>query len=160
MLPLRRVQQFMVSHEILGQTLMALQRFGAEGYEGLVLWLGTVANNVATVERAFVPSQHAIAGDEGMGYLVTSDTLFELNVSLSQSGLRLLAQVHSHPGAAYHSHADDKYAIVTEDGGLSIVVPNFGDAADPTSWAHYRLERDYWRRIPSEELAQLLKIAL
>jgi hypothetical protein len=35
------------------------------------------------------------------------------------------AQVHSHPGEAFHSKADDRWAIVRHEGALSLVVPNF-----------------------------------
>jgi hypothetical protein len=39
--------------------------------------------------------------------------------------LGLAAQVHSHPGRAFHSEADDAWASVRHEGALSVVVPNF-----------------------------------
>jgi len=73
--------------------------------------------------------------------------------------LRLIAQVHSHPGEAYHSRADDRYAIVTAEGGFSLVVPDFGDApADPTAWAVYRLDQGAWRELSIVEARAILKV--
>jgi hypothetical protein len=37
-----------------------------------------------------------------------------------------VARIHSHPGDAFHSAADDSNPVITFDGGLSIVVPYFG----------------------------------
>ena len=40
-------------------------------------------------------------------------------------GVRLVAQVHSHPREAFHSLADDRWAIPRQVGALSIVLPYF-----------------------------------
>lgn len=45
--------------------------------------------------------------------------------SLRSRDEKLLAQVHSHPGAAYHSPGDDDGATSFHDGFISIVVPEF-----------------------------------
>jgi hypothetical protein len=37
-----------------------------------------------------------------------------------------LARIHSHPGDAFHSAADDANPVITFEGGISIVVPFFG----------------------------------
>ena len=56
--------------------------------------------------------------------------LLRLKNRLDQSGLCLLAQVHSHPGAAFHSSRDDLNAASPWPGFISIVVPNGGWIAD------------------------------
>jgi hypothetical protein len=72
----------------------------------------------------------------------------------------LIAQVHSHPNEAYHSEADDEYAIVTAEGGLSFVVPNFGKAPlDPTIWAIYRLTQGEWRGLNMNEAKLLISMS-
>ncbi len=59
---------------------------------------------------------------------------------LYERRLTLLLQVHSHPGEAYHSSTDDRFPIVTINGGLSIVVPDFGFGSfSIDDWAVYRL---------------------
>src|SRR5207253_2960750 len=111
-----------------------------------------IKDDVAIVHVALTPPQESISSERGVGYFVTGDTLFQINKILSDRGLRLIAQVHSHPGEAYHSEADDLYAIVTTEGGFSLVVPNFGDAAaEPRSWANYRLVDSEWHRITADE---------
>ena len=124
-----------------------------------MLWLGDIEAHAANVQQAFAPSQHGIAGEDGLAYFVSGETLFELNRDLAASGLRLIAQVHSHPQEAYHSEADDRYAIVTAEGGLSLVVPDFGHAeAHPATWAVYRLNGGSWRHVPERDARALLEV--
>jgi len=49
---------------------------------------------------------------------------FWLKLASTESGIRV--QVHTHPGAAFHSSTDDEYPIVHTPGFLSLVIPNFG----------------------------------
>lgn len=37
-----------------------------------------------------------------------------------------VARIHSHPGDAFHSPADDANPVISFEGGISIVVPFFG----------------------------------
>jgi hypothetical protein len=108
-----------------------------------------------------MPPQQPIRSESGVGYFIEGETLFHLNQALAGSSLRLIAQVHSHPSEAYHSDADDRYAIVTAEGGLSLVVPNFGKApVDPTIWAIYRLTQGEWRELDSAEARLLIKMSV
>ena len=138
-----------------------MRQFGAQGWELLVLWLGETESQggIANVRTAFIPKQKPIAGEEGVGYFITGETLFHLNRGLAETGLRLIAQVHSHPTEAFHSEADDRYAIVTANGGFSLVVPNFGNApADPAAWAVYRLQDREWRELRADEVRSVFQI--
>jgi proteasome lid subunit RPN8/RPN11 len=138
-----------------------MRKVGDQGCELLVLWLGESdpALRKATIAVPFIPKQRPISNESGIGYFVSGEELFELNKSLSETGLRLIAQVHSHPGRAYHSEADDRYAIVTKERGLSLVVPNFGRApADPRTWAVYRLIDARWTELTSSECSVLFEM--
>lgn len=155
---LSTVKQIFVTRSAIESTLKAMRHFGSHGYEVLVLWVGHIdsATGTARVAQAFVPDQKPISGEDGVGYFVSGDTLFKLNRALSETGLRLIAQVHSHPGEAYHSEADDRYAIVTADGGLSLVVPDFGHVpALLTAWAVYRLRDRKWCELLESEVRAL-----
>ena len=141
--------------------LRTMQQFGAHGWEVLFLWLGEVdeTDGVATVTDVRAPQQSPITSENGVGYFVGSETLFHLNRELSESGLRLIAQVHSHPQEAYHSDADDRYAIVTAEGGYSFVVPFFGHVPpDPTLWAFYRLIDGVWTELREKARVDLLRL--
>jgi hypothetical protein len=138
---------------LLEQTASVLQRFGAEGNEGFLLWVGDIKGTVGRVRGSIVPPQNSIQSENGVGYFVTGDTLFAVNRYLSEHRLRLLAQVHSHPTEAYHSEADDAYAIVTAEGGFSVVVPYFGRGpARIEDWAVYRLVGAHWTRLALHEV--------
>ena len=153
------VQSVTIDRTVVDTTISALRKFGTRRLEGLVLWLGNVEFDKARVVRAFIPDQHPLSSEDGMGYFVGGETLFELNRALAQTGLRLIAQVHSHPEEAYHSAVDDRYAIVTADGGFSLVVPNFGQApANPDSWAVYRLSQGDWQELTLQEVRNLFKV--
>lgn len=143
---MQKVLKVHVPNSIVFQTANSLRKFGERGYEGLVFWLGHIEETSCSVEKVMTPPQQSIRSEEGVGYFITSETLLEMNKFLSASGLRLIAQVHSHPGSAYHSPADDRYCIVTVEGGLSIVVPDFGSGpADLYKWAFYRLTQGQWK---------------
>ena len=152
--------KFILQSGVLGETIEALRVYGSQGCEGLVLWLGrTNSDETCLVETAFLPPQNSIKSEDGVGYFVTSETLLALNRLLAETGLRLLAQVHSHPGRAYHSAADDQYCIVTVEGGLSLVVPDFGfGPADLSEWSIYRLKKSRWVRLSGGEVKSMFEL--
>ena len=155
------VERVVIASDVVSSTLETLKAYGEHGFEGLVLWLGEIERGAAHVSRAIVPEQEPISNETGVGYFVDGDTLFRLNRALSLTGLRLIAQVHSHPTNAYHSEADDRYAIVTAEGGFSFVVPNFGNAPlDPTVWAIYRLTGGEWREVNHKQAATLISMSV
>lgn len=153
---LQNITTVCVPEDVIDETWRALRAFGSKGCEGFVLWLGSLSSASATVEVAFVPAQSSIRGEDGVGYFVTSETLFELNRELHRSGLRLLAQVHSHPTEAYHSSTDDAYAVVTAEGGFSLVVPDFARGKPRlATCAVYRLQGARWRELTRLESNQI-----
>ena len=160
-IPANAVRHVRVSRSVIENMLESMREFGSHGWELLVLWLGEIESGTgrATVRQAFVPKQKPITSEDGVGYFVGGETLFQLNRDLSETGLRLIAQVHSHPREAYHSDADDRYAIVTAQGGLSLVVPDFGFAPpDPASWAVYRLHGQDWLEVQTKEMQSLFEV--
>ncbi|WP_263379547.1 Mov34/MPN/PAD-1 family protein [Granulicella paludicola] len=155
------IEEVTVARDVVAATLETLQAYGKHGFEGLVLWLGEVSGRTAFVTRALVPDQEPTKSEDGVGYFVDGETLFRLNRVLASSGLRLLAQVHSHPTNAYHSEADDRYAIVTAEGGLSLVVPNFGKAPfEPCAWAVYRLSGGQWKHMEHSQAQNLIRVGI
>lgn len=158
-LALSNVNEFVISPGILEKTLVSLREYGARRLECLVLWLGNVEESRALVTGVLVPQQESISSEDGVGYFVNTQTLFLLNKALNETGVKLLAQVHSHPTEAYHSDADDQFAIVTAEGGLSLVVPDFGRVApDLSLWAVYRLTDGFWRELNESEVRRLFSV--
>lgn len=157
---LAQVELLELAEHVLDQTHDVLRKYGQHGYEGLVLWVGSVRGTVARVEQVVVPEQNPIRNESGVGYFVEAPVLFKLSKHLESSKLRLLAQVHSHPTDAYHSDTDDRYAIVTENGGFSLVVPDF--AVRPMKLdecAIYRLRGGRWDELTADEVRGAFHIA-
>jgi hypothetical protein len=125
----------------------------------LVLWAGTIDGSAAAITRVVVPEQNSIRNESGVGYFVEQQALFQLSQFLRNEKLRLIAQVHSHPTEAYHSDTDDRYAIVTEEGGFSLVVPDF--ARHPMALdicAIYRLMRGSWIELEDAIVRDLFSV--
>lgn len=153
---LKDVSRVILDQRIVTKTLEVLQAYGKRQFEGLVLWVGSISENEAKIEDVWVPPQRSIREERGVGYFVSSDALVEISRKLREKGVRLIAQVHSHPGRAYHSEADDAYAIVTTNGGFSLVVPNFGFCPEKiTNWAVYRLNGANWIIMTTQEIDQV-----
>jgi hypothetical protein len=153
---MKHIAKVHVSSALVSETVSTLRRYGDHGCEGLVFWVGRMDGTSCHVEQVLNPPQQSIKSEEGVGYFITSETLLNLNKFLSSTGMRLIAQVHSHPRDAYHSAADDRYCIVTVEGGLSIVVPNFGSGpASLLGWAIYRLSQGRWHQLPKRSIKEL-----
>ena len=89
-----------------------------------MLWSGVQQGGSFTIRTATVPRQRAIRSADGVCVVVEGEALHQFNVETYRRGERFIAQVHTHPGRAYHSEMDDRYAVVTSPGGLSLVVPD------------------------------------
>ena len=117
-----------------------LRKAGLKGYEAVVLFAGTPEENSFFIKKLYIPFQTSYKGPEGLMFRVDQKELLILDDWLYDNNLSLFCQMHTHPGEAYHSIADDRNCIVTTTGGISIVIPDFARAPiDPTIWAVYRL---------------------
>lgn len=152
---LSAVRDFFVPLDLVDHTLTRLRRAGRSGYEAFVLWGGQVDPEDSSrfqVTDSYLPEQSTMSTDSGLLVVVDGEALFRVNRAFHERGLILAAQVHSHPTDAYHSQTDDAYPMVTLDGGLSGVVPDFGagglDRLD--DWAWYRLAGSgEWKQLDS-----------
>lgn len=142
--------------------LQAYQHFrvrGELGCEGVALWVGRAAGTVFHVSDIVIPAQSGINSDEGLAYVVETQALHRLNVWLHKEDLRMIAQIHSHPGEAYHSETDDLFPIVTTAGGFSLVVPYFGRGLPSLSQcAAYRLGDEGWRKMSHAEVGETFQV--
>lgn len=136
------VDEFVVPLELVDQTLGPLQKAGRKGYEAFVLWGGRLDGpNRFEFTSAYVPEQTMSRGEDRLLVVVEGEALFRVNRAFYAEGLTLAGQVHSHPTDAYHSSTDDAYPLMTLTGGLSGVVPDFGEGGRERldEWAWYRL---------------------
>ncbi len=146
---------------VVEQTLAFLKDAGTQhDSEGVVLWLGKRSDAGIAVSKAFIPQQ--IASSDY--FHIPPASMTALLRHLGDTRTFIAAQVHSHPRKAFHSHADDTWAIVRHVGALSIVVPDFAATTSIHNFmakaAAYRLSPDNtWELVPLEELQQLVTIS-
>lgn len=110
-----------ISRPQVEETLRILRGSGARGREGIALWLGHRRADHDVVERVYQPIHRAAADF----FHIPPEGMRALMAILGDAGLRVVAQVHTHPAEAFHSAADDKWAIVRHRGALSLVLPWF-----------------------------------
>lgn len=160
MTDLLRVDTIHVPRDVIEAVHQHLRDAGSMLCEGVAFWAGTVVETVFEVQAALVPAQIGSRTEGGVAVTVTGDELFRMNVWLHKNRMTVVAQLHSHPSEAYHSETDDDFSIMTQSGGLSIVVPDF--ARGPFSLktaAVYRLDhRGRWGELDPSEAARLIKI--
>jgi hypothetical protein len=125
---LTEVTMVEVPHPVAAEAHTALAAAGRHGLEGMAFWAGVQDGPTFRVRETIVPEQNGVRSAHGLLVSVGQAELRRINLHLYRSGLRLLAQIHSHPTDAYHSKVDDEYAIATALGSFSIVVPNFARA--------------------------------
>jgi len=109
-----------IASAVLPESFEILRSCGAGRAECVVYWLGRRTND-ALVDEVVHPKHSSHAG----GYDVDGAWQNQLWLRMAREDRRLLAQVHTHPAAAYHSQRDDAMAALQTPGFLSLVVPEF-----------------------------------
>lgn len=154
------ISKLKVNVAALSDTLRFLHQSGLRHSEGVVLWLGQRNAERSTVTHVYQPI-HRAATDffhiprEGMAHLMRY---------MDEHKVSVVAQVHSHPREAFHSKADDQWAIVRHLGALSLVLPDFARDATNTNFmdlaATFRLDAtNRWVQVEQHELAKHLEVA-
>ncbi|SRR5258708_27558840 len=106
---------------LLDATLTRLREAGQDRRECVMLWLGRREGDAIRVADAYRPIQIA---REDM-FEIPPAGMAALHSELRRCRFMVAAQVHSHPYEAFHSKADDRWAIIRHEGALSLVVPHF-----------------------------------
>lgn len=109
-------------HHILATTLAILRRGGERQQERVALWLSSAApHSPAPIVEVYEPDQVA-----DIDYFRLPPTAMRtLMDHLKSSRRRIVAQIHTHPGRAFHSDVDAEWAIIRHVGALSLVLPRF-----------------------------------
>lgn len=103
------------------ETLGHLREAGRSSRECVVLWLARRDGADADVVEVYRPLQNA---EEDM-FRIPPEGMTALQARQRERRVMVAAQIHSHPGRAFHSRADDRWAIIRHEGALSLVVPDF-----------------------------------
>lgn len=111
-----------VPDEIWARGLEVVRSYAPLRSEALVFWSGLVAGDSLQVTGLLLP-HHRPQG--GCVRLTDVESRWVLR-TLHERDEKLIAQVHSHPGDAFHSWGDDQGAASFHPGYLSVVVPRLG----------------------------------
>lgn len=154
------INSVILSQESLEKAYEFLRYVGTKGVEGICLFAGQMESTTFFVKEVIIPRQKGYILEQGLMYAVDNDELHDLNVWLYENNMQLIAQIHSHPGEAYHSDADDRYPIVDSYGGISIVVPDFATGEISLfDTATYRLSLNKtWKKLTRQEVKSLFTI--
>jgi hypothetical protein len=137
---------------ILGDTFRTLRSCGRGECECVVFWTGPPNEDVAD------GVEHPLHKRSPFGYEVDSNWLTHFWIRLATLGRSVKAQVHTHPGEAFHSRVDDKWPIVSQAGFLSVVIPDFamGPSSLDTAWIGRLRPDGTWVQVSSAVEAVLL----
>lgn len=142
------------------QTIQLLQASGRQRKEGIVLWLGRMDDSQAHVQHVYQPI-HSAASDF---FRIPRKGMTNLMGYLDEHGVRVVAQVHSHPAEAFHSEADNTWAIVRHLDALSLVLPYFAKTTTPQNFldqaATFRLDQsNRWTEVHRVHLSNYLEVS-
>jgi hypothetical protein len=115
--------------KIVESTLDSLRAAGVGGTERGVYWLAGRGDPQKVVE-VYVPLQEATR----VLFWISPHAMKTFMSHLRQYRLMAVAQVHSHPGVAFHSTTDDRCSLLGHAGALSVVVPFFAKKVTPTTF--------------------------
>lgn len=110
-----------IHRDLLIETLTTLKRAGHRRKEGITLWLGERGGAIDEVKLPYEPIHEA-----SVDYFhIPPHGVQALMRKMEATETCVVAQIHSHPQEAFHSQADDHWAIVRHIGAFSLVLPNF-----------------------------------
>ncbi len=142
---------------IIDETIERFSKYGEEGVEAFGLWVGDERDDFFHIREVWIPPQE----NTMLSYYVTSVDVHRINVKLNRLGFSAIAQLHTHPGTAFHSYVDDSFAILLLPGSLSIVIPKYGNIEVEDFFgeiASYKLQNNEWRPLSPQEVNRLFKI--
>jgi proteasome lid subunit RPN8/RPN11 len=144
---------------LLAESARGLMQYrGPNGpHEGIVYWAGLSTLSHWIITSVILPKARTTSGSFRTSVQSNAETIG----FLSDNGLELLAQVHSHPGTFVdHSAGDGFGALMPYENFLSVVVPNYArEGLFPLdTLGVHRFENGAFRRLSANDLAAALKV--
>jgi len=141
----------------IAETIESLRDAGRQ--ECILLWLGRREHGLQRIIDVYKPLQEA----DRDYFEIPRRGMAVLMERLRNQGLYVVSQVHTHPELAFHSPADDKWAIVRHTGALSIVLPFFAESTTVENFlqevAVFQLDSsNRWNEVAPENVRDQLRI--
>jgi hypothetical protein len=124
----RVIPELTVADAALTYTLSCLQ--ARDSVEGVMLWLGRRRDTRCEVVEAYEPLYRSREDS----FVIVPAGMNGLMDRIAATGLAVVAQIHTHPQRAFHSLADERWAIVRHVGAYSIVLPWFAQRTSSSSF--------------------------
>jgi hypothetical protein len=144
-----------IPQPLLELTFEHLHRYGRYGSEGLVYWAGSIGAGGDNLVQVVLLVNHR---PQGPRVEVSRQEARLLLRTLKELDVKLLAQIHSHPGAAFHSRGDDEHATSFHPGFLSIVVPELGRTQPTLETCAVHEYQEGFRQLSHQEVRERLQI--
>ncbi len=112
------IPRLTIGHDAVVHTIARIRQRGERGAEGVMLWLGRRSALDSDVREAYEPLYQSKADQ----FVVPHEGMSALMDRICATGHAVVAQVHSHPEHAFHSLADETWALVKHVGAYSIVI--------------------------------------
>jgi len=92
-------------------------------------------------------------------YEVESVWLTQYWFRLGREQRAIRAQMHTHPGTAFHSATDDHWPVVAQPGFVSIVIPNFarGRVSLEDAWVGRLATDGRWQAVPPDKAIEIIQ---
>ena len=121
-LPRQSTPKLLMTEACLSHLRAALAPEIQRGHEGIVYLLGRTDGTVTWAVSVFRPEAETTRGS----FLVDSRAMAAGVRAAARFGLQMVAQVHTHPGIAFHSDGDVEGARIRYVGYSSLVIPAYG----------------------------------
>jgi proteasome lid subunit RPN8/RPN11 len=117
-----RPAKLLVTADILDDLMAALIRSERQRHEGIAYLLGRTDGAVTLAVAVFAPDALTTPGS----FHVPTRAMVSCMQAAARFELQVVAQVHTHPGQAYHSDGDVEGAKIRYPGYASLVLPDYG----------------------------------
>lgn len=145
-----------VSESVRQQTDSHFRTISRRQEEAIAYWAGVKSSDAWVVTTLLVPAALTTFGS----FEVSPAGNAEVISFLSANGLRLIGQLHTHPGRSVgHSWGDEAGAAHAHENFLSIVIPHFGARGiEPLKKCGvHRFENGEFRRLARAEIATAIQ---
>ncbi len=154
-----KIRPVIVAQHIVAETIKQLRQGGHAQTERVALWLARKTDSHVLVHESYEPQYDALSDHFHIGRPAMARLMEHLRIRELMIG----AQLHTHPEEAFHSLADDRWAIVRHVGALSIVLPDFGRTTTVENFfseakVFVMTPRNKWTEIPERDLHSRLEI--
>jgi len=91
-------------------------------HEGVALLLGKIEDGVGVAAHAVRPDAVTTRGS----FHIPASEMAKVVALATRLRFAIIAQVHTHPGEAFHSEGDQEGANIRYNGFFSLVIPEYG----------------------------------